>query len=69
MKRLDHQPRDLKKWSAIIGAAKGEKMARVMAPDSSWQDAYIFLADGSCYSYWTQEHAPFGEPSQVFANF
>lgn len=62
---IEHVYGDGRHWSF----QGGEKMARVMAPDSSWQDAYIFLADGSCYSYWTQEHAPFGEPSQVFANF
>ena len=52
-----------------IGHSKVEKFAQAGIVDSSWQDAYIFLPDGTCYSYWTQEHAPYGDAGQVFAQF
>ena len=47
----------------------GDKMARIMAPDSSWQDAYIFSANGSCHHYWTQQGAGYSNPQEVFENF
>lgn len=62
---IEHLYSDGRHWT-FMG---GEKMARVMSPDGSWQDAFIFTPDGNCYHYWTQDHAPFSSPEEAFSHF
>ena len=62
---IDHFYADGRQWT-FHG---GDKMARVMGPDSSWQEAFIFLANGGCYHYATQSPAGYSSPEEVFSDY
>lgn len=47
----------------------GDRMARVLSPDNSWQEAFIFSPNSHCFHYWSQTPAGFSDPLEVFGSF
>ncbi|MCJ8347485.1 hypothetical protein MJH12_18240, partial [bacterium] len=62
---IDHFYNDGRKWTF----KGGDKMVRIIAPDSSWQDAWIFTAQGECYHYNNQERGNFSSVSEVLSHY
>jgi hypothetical protein len=46
----------------------GDRMARIVAPDSSWQDAYIFTR-GTCFHYGPQTQVGFESSEEIFERY
>ncbi|MFC1745517.1 Type 1 glutamine amidotransferase-like domain-containing protein [Candidatus Riflebacteria bacterium] len=62
---IDHYYNDARDWTF----RGGDRMARVMSPDSRWQEAFIFTAHGHCFHYGSQSSAGFGNPEEVFEHY
>lgn len=62
--KIQHYYNDGRHW----GFAGGDKLVRVMSPDSSWQDAWIISADGHFTHYWTQRPSGYTSIEQVLGD-
>jgi hypothetical protein len=62
---IDHFYADGRSWSF----QGGDRMARVMSPDSSWQDAFVITTQGRIIHYYTYNECNFGSIEEIFSHF